>query len=305
LDVRIVHQPVLLEALLRLVEYGPESVVVDATVGQGGHALALGGRLKSGGRLIGLDVDEGALAVARERLRELECRVELVQENFGRVDEVVERLGIKQVDVILADLGISSAQLEEEGLGLSFQRGGALDMRLDPRLEVTARDLVNGLGERELADLIYRYGEERASRRIARAIVEGRRRRPIERSEELAEVVLGALGLSSGKGRRSKIHPATRTFQALRVAVNDELGNLERLLTAAGRLLAAGGEVAIISFHSLEDRLVKRDFRARASVGEYEIVTRKVVQADERERRENPRSRSAKLRVARRSVGAN
>lgn len=297
----IIHRPVLLEEVLGLFSYGPESVVVDATVGQGGHAVELGRRLGEQGLLIGLDVDAGSLAVSRQRLAEaqLTCRVELVRENFGRLEEVLERLGVPKADAILADLGFSSAQMEVGERGLSFQASGPLDMRLDDRLERTAADLVNGLREEELAGVIYQYGQEHASRRIARAIVGARRRKRIERTEELAELVLGAFGLKPGQKRRSKIHPATRTFQALRIAVNDELGQLERLLETGPRVLRAGGELAVISFHSLEDRMVKQDFRARSQARQYEVLTKKVVQASEEERRSNPRSRSAKLRAAR------
>jgi 16S rRNA (cytosine1402-N4)-methyltransferase len=295
----IIHEPVLCDALAGILSYGAGATVVDATVGQAGHALLLAGRLNQDGLLVGLDVDANSLAVAQQRLREAACRVELRRENFGQLDEVLRELGVGAVDVILADIGVSSAQLADDERGLSFQKDGPLDMRLDDRLETTAADLVNRLDQEDLADVIWRYGEERQSRRIARGIVAARKKKPLERTGELAEVISRSLGIT-GPGRRSKIHPATRTFQALRIAVNDELGALERLLTKSERLLKVGGQIAVISFHSLEDRLVKYDFRAKAAAGRYEILTRKPVVAQEEERRRNPRSRSAKLRVARR-----
>jgi 16S rRNA (cytosine1402-N4)-methyltransferase len=293
------HVPVLWEPLLGLLEYGPDAVVVDATIGLAGHASLLAGRLGEKGLLIGLDVDPASLAVSGERLSGASCRVELIRENFGGLTEVLSQLNIEKVDVIVADLGVNSSQLADSQRGMSFQLDGPLDMRLDDRCEETAGDLVNGLDEQELADVIYRYGEERKSRRIARAIVAARKERPIERTGELVEIVGRTLNYTGG-GRKSKIHPATRTFQALRIAVNDELGQLERLLEQAPLLLNEGGQVAIISFHSLEDRLVKYSFRDNKQAGIFEILTKKPIIAAEEERMSNPRSRSGKLRAARR-----
>ncbi len=297
----IVHAAVLLDTVMGALAYGPDAVVVDATVGQAGHALALASRLGPQGKLLGLDVDDTSLAVAEQRLAGVDAEVTLVRENFGNLDGVLERGGFGRVDVILADLGFSSAQMADGDRGLSFQVGGPLDMRLDQRQPTTAADLVNSLRQDDLADLIYEYGEERHSRRIARAIVTARRRGRLSQTDELVEVINGALGIR-GKGRKSKIHPATRTFQALRIAVNDELGNLERLLALAPQWLKTGGQIGVISFHSLEDRRVKYDFRGKGQAGVYEILTRKPLVADEEERRRNPRSRSAKLRLARRTA---
>lgn len=296
---RQTHEPVLLETLAGLLPYGPAGVVVDATVGQGGHAAALAERLDEDGLLIGLDVDPNSLAAAGEHLRGARCRVELRRENFDQLEKVLAELGVEEVDVILADLGVSSAQLGDSKTGMSFQLDGPLDMRLDDRLEKTAGDLVNGLGEKELADVIYKFGEERKSRAIARAIVAARKKKKLEGTRELVAVICAGLHVRE-LARRSKIHPATRTFQALRIAVNDELGSLERLLAMGPRLLKAGGRIAVISFHSLEDRIVKYDFRENKAAGNYEIITRKPLVADEEERRRNVRSRSAKLRVAER-----
>jgi len=293
-----VHQPVLCDEVMALLAYDAAAVVVDATIGQAGHAAALAKRLGKDGLLVGVDVDEGSLAAARERLKESACRVELVRENFGRLEGLLAQLRVGPTDVILADLGVSSGQLADPKYGMSFQLDALLDMRFDNRLRTTAADLVNRLGPDELADLLYRYGQERRSRVIARRIVAGRKEKRIERTAELAEIVNSALR-TRGKGRKSRINPATRTFQALRIAVNDELGQLANLLAAAGRVLKVGGQIAVISFHSLEDRLVKHNFRAEQQAGRYEILTRKPITAGQCERQENPRCRSAKLRVAR------
>ena len=292
------HIPVLCGPLMGLLEYDSGSVVVDATIGHGGHALALSRRLSSEGRLIGLDVDAESLGVARGSLSGVDCRVELLRENFGDLKDVLARSGVEQVEVILADIGMCSGQLADPLRGFSFRDDGPLDMRLDDRLSTTAADLVNRLNSEELADVIYKYGQERHSRRIAGAIVHNRQKGRFERTGQLVEVIRRALGIR-GKGHKGRIHPATRTFQALRIAVNDELGQLQRLLDSAGELLKPGGQVAIISFHSLEDRLVKNDFRQNRQAGRYEVLTPKPIVADQAERRQNPRSRSAKLRVAR------
>ncbi|MFC1783420.1 16S rRNA (cytosine(1402)-N(4))-methyltransferase RsmH [Planctomycetota bacterium] len=295
----IVHCPVLMKILRERLDFDRGATVIDATVGQGGHALWLCGKLGPDGRLVGLDVDADSLAGARERLGQADCRIELVRENFSRLDEILSRLDLGRADVILADLGVSSAQLAQAERGFSFQSDGPLDMRFDDRQARAGGELVNKLPEADLADLIWRYGQERHSRRIARAIVTARRKRTLERTGQLVEVINKALGIR-GKGRKSKIHPATRTFQALRIAVNDELGNLERLLTIGSKVLNKGGQIAIISFHSLEDRLVKWNFKNNAKEGVYEVLTKKPLTADKGERSQNPRSRSAKLRLARR-----
>ena len=290
----------LCETLLGLLEFSPEATVVDATLGHAGHALALAARLNGSGQLIGLDVDTNALAVGREKLCHATCRVELIRGNFGQLDVELQERGISGVDVILADLGTNAAQLSDPERGFSFGGDGPLDMRLDDRLGETAADIVNSFPEKELADLIWLYSQERHSRRIAKKIVEVRRERPINSTFELVEIIRSAVRIRSGKGRL-KIHPATRTFQALRIAVNEELEQLKRLLDLAPKFLNPNGQIAVISFHSLEDRIVKWDFRANRTKGLYEILTAKPVVADREERDRNPRSRSAKLRVARRT----
>ena len=270
---------------------------IDGTLGGGGHAAAVLERSSPDGELLGIDADPAALAAAAERLQRFGDRVRLAHGNFGTLGAIAAQAGWERVDGILLDLGVSSYQLDTAERGFSFQADGPLDMRLDPTKGETAADLVNQAPETELADLIFQYGEERASRRIARFLVEARRRQPITTTAQLAAIVARALG-----GRHGKIHPATRTFQALRIAVNGELDNLERGLEQAVELLQPGGRLAVIAFHSLEDRIVKHFFRAEAHAepARLAILTKKPIEADEAEARSNPRSRSAKLRIAER-----
>ncbi|MFQ5461014.1 MAG: 16S rRNA (cytosine(1402)-N(4))-methyltransferase RsmH [Phycisphaerae bacterium] len=296
----LVHIPVLPEEIAGFLPVEAGDTVVDATVGSGGHARMLAQRLGPKGRLIGLDVDPGNLSIARAALAGCTCRIDLVHENYRRIRAVLAAQNVEHVDVVLADLGVSSTQLDDPERGLSFQQDGPLDMRLDPRLEVTASDLVNRLSERELADLIYFNAQEMKSRRIARHICRQRRDRRITTTGRLAEITCRALGVRDPSSRRSRIHPATRTFQALRMAVNDEPGALAAFLQAAPNVLKPGGRIAIIAFHSVEDKPVKLNFRKRKSEGTYELLTKKPVIASPEERERNPRSRSAKLRVARR-----
>jgi 16S rRNA (cytosine1402-N4)-methyltransferase len=279
---------------------------LDGTLGAAGHAAAILAHNDSC-RLLGLDVDPGAIERARTRLAPYGERARLVRSNFEALHEVAEAESFLPLDCIVLDLGISSPQLADPSFGLSFQVDAPLDMRLNPDLPETAADLVNEMDEQDLANLIYRYGEEHASRRIARFIV---RNRPIETTSQLAALVSRALG-----NPRKGIHPATRTFQALRIAVNDELGVLERALDASILALGEGGRVAIISFHSLEDRIVKQRFQQEArgcicpsslptcvcgKTPRLRLVTRKAVVPGVAEVAANPRSRSAKLRVAER-----
>ncbi|MHB1427053.1 MAG: 16S rRNA (cytosine(1402)-N(4))-methyltransferase RsmH [Gemmataceae bacterium] len=293
------HVSVLPAEVLAALRPAPGQVFVDATVGGGGHARLLAECLIPGGRLIGLDRDAAMLELARPRLAGLSAM--LVQAPFARLGEVLTEQGISAVDGVLADLGFCSDQMDDPQRGLSFTQPGPLDMRFDPTTGEPASALLRRLSERDLADLIYRYGEERFSRRIARRIVEVRRRAPVETTEELAELVRRCVPRPprSAKRRRPPIDPATRVFQALRIAVNDELGELERLLKVLPSCVRPGGRVTVISFHSLEDRLVKTAFRDRSM---WEALTRKPVQAGEEEARSNPRSRSAKLRAALRNA---
>jgi 16S rRNA (cytosine1402-N4)-methyltransferase len=283
---------VLAEEALRWLDVEPGGTYVDATVGLGGHAVEIAARLTSG-RLIGLDRDAGALEIARQRLEPYQERVVLVQADFSRIDEVVREMNLPLLNGILADLGVSSLQLDTAERGFSFRFLGPLDMRMDSRTAATAADIVNETAEGELADLLYRLGEERDSRRIARAIV---RARPIRSTEHLATVVAGA---RTSRGRQ-KLHPATKTFLALRIAVNRELEELGQFLDRAPATLAPGGRWVVLSYHSLEDRMVKQEFRRWSGQGVVEVLTRKVVRPTEQEIAANPRARSAKLRAAER-----
>src|SRR5438270_9944578 len=286
------HRPVLPTEVLEALAPVAGQTIVDATVGVGGHARLLAERLGPAGRLIGLDQDPAMLALARPRLEG--CPVTLVHANFDQVPLVLSELGIPAVDGVLADLGVCSDQIDTPERGFSFQQPGPLDMRMDPEQGESARRLLRRLSERELADLFWNYGEERYSRRIARKIVETRRRAPLESTEQLADLVRRCV--PRPRGRRHVIDPATRVFQALRIAVNDELGALERFLTALPDCVKPGGRAVVISFHWLEDRRVKRAFRNEQIFDE---LTRKPVQAMDDENRNNQRARSAKLRAER------
>lgn len=280
----------------------PGETVVDATVGGGGHARLLASAIGPTGRLIGLDVDPASLLSARQALSDCGCPLDLVHANFVELASVLRTQGVEGCDVILADLGVSSAQLDDPQRGLSFQSDGPLDMRLDPRLTVKAVDLVNRLSEKELGDLFFGNAQEYKGRRIAKRICEARRDGRITTTGRLTKLVCEALGVD-GDSRKSKSHPATRAFMALRIEVNGELKNLKALLDAAPVLLKPGGRIGVIAFHSEEDKIVKTDFRRRANEGVYRLLTKKPVVAGEEERTANPRSRSAKLRVAMRVTG--
>jgi 16S rRNA (cytosine1402-N4)-methyltransferase len=283
------HVPVLPEQVLHFLEPQPGQIIVDCTVGAGGHAKLIAQRLGSEGRLIALDQDPAMLELATSQLAGLP--VSLVQSNFDQLRVVLDRLEIDAVDGVLADLGVSSDQLDDPARGLTFQQNGPLDMRLDPGASEPASDLLKRLSERELADIFWRYGEERFSRRVARRIVETRKAAPLATTADLANLVRRCVPRSRGHG----IDPATRVFQALRIAVNDELGALERLLAALPHCVRPSGRAVLISFHSLEDRQVKWAFRNKQL---WQELTRKPVQAAENEARTNPRARSAKLRAA-------
>jgi 16S rRNA (cytosine1402-N4)-methyltransferase len=293
------HVPVLLKEAIDFLNVRRGGTYIDATVGLGGHSYEIAKRLGAPGHLIGLDKDPAALEIAREKL-EGSAGVSTANPDWPKVTllhrsfaEVGERFGKNSADGLLADIGVSSSQLNDAARGFSFQAEGPLDMRMDPRSERTAEQVVNHLDERELADVIYEFGEERRSRRIARAIV---RSRPIRSTAHLADVILAAARPMNSEQRR--IHPATRTFQALRIFVNRELDDLRALLEAAPRVLKPGGRVVVISFHSLEDRIVKDAFREGASQGWFRLLTKKPVTATEEESDRNPRARSAKLRAA-------
>ena len=306
------HVPVLYDAVLTHLALGPGDDVIDGTLGGGGHAAGLLQAIAPDGRLLGLDRDPEALARARERLAPFGGRAVLVHSSFRDLASVAYRHHFLPADGVLLDLGLSSYQLSAPERGFSFMQDGPLDMRFDPGQGLSAADLVNELPTAELADILYRYGEERQSRRIARAIVAAR---PLETTRELAEVIARAVGGSGARQgrRRGRIHSATRSFQALRIAVNDELGALEAVLPQAVELLRSGGRMVVISFHSLEDRMVKQFLRHQARdcvcppqqpvctcqhQATLRLVTRRPVRPDETEVAHNPRARSARLRVA-------
>ena len=274
----------------------PDGIYIDATLGAGGHAQEILKRLKSG-RLLGLDRDPQALEVARGRLAGFGEKLIMQHGNFAEIDALHAASGLAPADGVLADLGLSSLQLADASRGFSFNLPGPLDMRMDPGSDSTAADLINRTRERDLADLIYQLGEERHSRRIARDIVKAR---PYRLTTELAQVVTRAIPSRAGL---HQIHPATRTFQALRLAVNRELENLEQFLDRILSVLRPGGRVVILSFHSLEDRLVKHTFQRWQREGRARILTRKVVRPTEEEVQANPRARSAKLRAAEKGSG--
>ncbi len=296
------HEPVLYKKILQSLAPHPGGMYIDCTLGGGGHAAGILELSTPNGRLLGIDADPEALKRARMKLQPYGKRTTLRHGNFARLKNIALEAGFACVDGVLLDLGISSDQLAAKGRGFSFQRDEPLDMRFSPDQPVTAADLVNGLSEEELANLIRRYGEESRARRIARAIVKAR---PVQTTGQLTDIILHLAG------RRGKLHPATRTFQALRIAVNGELEALEAVLPQAVELLKPGGRLVVITFHSLEDRIVKHYMREEAKGCDgwpecggvvrsptLKLINRKVIRPSEEEIKKNPRSRSAKLRIA-------
>lgn len=302
-----VHTPVLLGEAMAGLQARPGAYIIDCTVGLGGHASAILDRIMPSGRLLGIDADPEAIRVCKEELKEYGEAITLVDDNFLNLEVICGRYQFHPVDGILFDLGVSSMQLDTAERGFSFHLDARLDMRFDPRQELTASDIVNTFSEQELARLIAEYGEERHSRRIARYIVQNR---PVATTLELAHLVEQAV-----RSKRARIHPATRTFMALRIATNSELQNLEPALRQASGLLRPGGRLAVISYHSLEDRIVKQFMRRAASsclcppgtvmcrcghAPTLKLISRKVIKPTSLETESNPRSRSAKLRIAER-----
>ncbi len=285
------HVPVLVRETIEFLNVRPDGNYIDATLGAGGHALEILKRLESG-RLLGLDRDPQALEAAGGKLATFGEKLIMLHGNFAEIDALHTASGLPPVDGVLADLGLSSMQLDDASRGFSFTSPGPLDMRADRGQETTAADLVNYASERDLADILFNLGEERHSRRIARAIVKAR---PYRTTTQLAQVVTRAIPSRAGL---HQIHPATRSFMALRLAVNAELENLEQFLHKVLTVLRPGGRVVIISFHSLEDRPVKQAFRRWQEEGRASILTRKVVRPGDEEVSTNSRARSAKLRAA-------
>lgn len=291
------HQPVMLDEVISSLNLKPGYVVLDGTVGGGGHSKEILKRIMPGGKLIGLDADESALKTASENLKEFEGNFRFINENFRNLDRALSKENIKSLNAVLLDIGVSSFQLDDKGRGFSFKEEAPLDMRMDRRLGLSAYDVINRYKESDLSDIIYKYGEERFSRRIARRIVEERSKKPIDTTTELAAIVRRAIG---GGGKHSRLDPATRTFQAIRIVVNDELGALEEGLKKAVSWLDIGARVAVITFHSLEDRIVKNLFKGYAGLGVLKIITKKPLGSSPEEIAANPRSRSGRLRVAER-----
>jgi 16S rRNA (cytosine1402-N4)-methyltransferase len=303
-----IHLPVLLQEVVQFLQPQHGGLFIDATIALGGHASAILEAAGAGGRLLGIDRDAEVLDLAAHRLAKFRGQYELVHANFSDIQEIAALKGIEKVQGIIADLGVSSLQLESPDRGFSFRSEGPLDMRMDRQLDLTAAEVVNRYSERDLANLIFTYGEDRHSRRIARAIVKAR---PLRDTKALADVIAKSI---PARGYQ-RIHPATRTFQALRIFVNDELARIPQFIRGASRLLASGGRIAVISFHSLEDRMVKGCFRSLSqdcvcpsgispcrcgNQRVMSILTKRPVIPSEAELERNPRSRSAKLRVAER-----
>jgi len=317
------HDPIMVPEIIDWLRPAPGKVIVDCTLGRGGHSSAIAPLLQPGGTLIGLDYDPRNLEYAGERLKGLGLGASglgeenvpsspqapspepqaplpfrLFHANFAEIEDALEAAGIEQVDGILADLGISTNQLFEETYGLSFTNNVPLDMRLDPRQSLSARTIINTWPEQKIADLLYQLADERFSRRIARKIVEVRRGSPINTTEHLADLVRSCIPPSRVRDRSVAIDPATRTFLALRMAVNGEMDNLDQLLAVSPKLLRPGGRIAILTFHSTEDRRVKQAFRSAEQTGQLKVLTSRPLTPSESEISANPRSRSAKLRVA-------
>jgi len=304
------HVPIMVREVLESLAPSAGEVVADLTLGRGGHALALAERIGPSGALVGLDLDRGNLEFTRDRLEAsipeaARPALHVHHANFAQAPDILERHGLA-ADVVLVDLGFASNQMDDAARGFSFRDEGPLDMRLDRQSTVTAAAIVNESSERELADLIHRYGEDPFARRIARTIVAGRADEPIETTSRLAEIVRRAYG---AKARHSRMHPATRTFMALRIAVNNELGSLEALCRSIGseeearRWLRPGARIGWLAFHSLEDRMIKQMINAMAREGRAKKLTRKPVQPGEAEVLRNPRARSAKFRAVQRIDG--
>ena len=291
------HIPVLVEEVMNLLRCEAHKTYIDATLGGGGHALEVLRRTSPDGIVIGIDWDEEAIAEAKGALVTFGDRIKILRENFVRLPDLLEALNISEVDGILLDLGLSSLQLEKKERGFSLKGEGPLDMRMDRRIDRTAADLLNGLSFQELESTLREFGEERWAKRIAKTILREREEKPIGTTQELRKIVHRAI---PGRFHSRKIDPATRTFQAFRIRVNEELENLRRILETGWTFLKRGGRICVISFHSLEDRMVKETFRRLDTDGVMRRITKKPIAPSEEEKQRNPRSRSAKLRCAER-----
>lgn len=304
-----VHVSVLLNECIDNLNIRPEGTYLDGTLGLGGHSYEIAKRLSTG-RLICIDRDENAIAYSRERLREFADKVTFVHANFSEAAEILDNLGIDSVDGMLFDLGVSSPQLDDADRGFSYMQDAPLDMRMNQSSSLTAYDIINGYGENEIAKILFEFGEERFSRRIAQEIVRARNQKPVETTLELVDIIRSAMPAAA---LREKQHPAKRSFQAIRIAVNDELGEISKMMDTAPDALSSGGRLCVISFHSLEDRIIKNKIASRENgctcpreapictcgfVRTLRSVSRKPILPSDAEIENNPRSRSAKLRVA-------
>ncbi len=285
------HLPVMPDEVLEWLQPEAGKTILDGTLGLGGHSSLIAEKLGETGRLIGLDRDENAIALATARLSDVPCLVEIYHSRYSEMSAVLERIGVSGVDGVLLDIGVSSMQLDRAERGFSFMRDGPLDMRMDESRGMTAADIVMSYSEEELARIIYEYGEERFSRKIARAVVEYRKQNKITTTLQLAGIIEKVIP------RRGKIHPATRTFQGLRIEVNQELQELQTGIEAAVKVLNPGGRLVLITFHSLEDRIAKYRTRELAEAGVITLVKKKVIKPSYQECQINRRARSAKLRV--------
>lgn len=290
------HKPVLLKETVEALALKPGMAVIDCTIGAGGHAEAILESTAPDGRLLGLDLDEAALETARRKLERFGSRAMLVRESYRNVGQTLLSTSFGSFQAALLDLGYSSMEIDDPSRGFSFREDGPLDMRYDREQDLTAAEIVNGYTVDELAKLLWRFGEEREARRIAEAIIAARRKGHIISTLQLADIVAGAV---IQRRRRGRIHPATKTFQALRIAVNDELAGLEEALPKLFSALDVDGRIAVIAFHSLEDRIVKEFVREKVRAGEAEAITKRPLVPSDEEVADNPRARSAKLRIMR------
>ncbi|MBP6342593.1 MAG: 16S rRNA (cytosine(1402)-N(4))-methyltransferase RsmH [Candidatus Omnitrophica bacterium] len=293
------HLPVMAREVEEFLNPQAGGCFLDGTLGLAGHSVLIAQKIGSSGRLIALDKDQKALALARKKLSTFTGKVDLVHSDFRDFDVVLKKLGVDAVDGMLFDLGISSFQLDAPERGFSFRSEGPLDMRMNQDALTSAADIINTLQEEELANVIFTFGEERFSRRIAKAIVQYRARKKIETTKELEEIIFTSVPVSY---RRQKIHPATRTFQAIRIAVNRELESLQLIMDKCADYLKEGGRIGVISFHSLEDRIVKEKFKSLAKSGIMTLIVKKPLRPSDDEIKSNPRARSARFRVAERTT---
>jgi len=291
------HIPVMYEEILENLQVKSGDYVVDGTLGTGGHALGIAERIGSNGHYIGIERDSDSLVLAKERLKDVSCRCTFIQNDFRHMDQILDNLGIKEVNAIFFDLGISSYQLDDPARGFSLRMEGPLDMRMDRNSFISAYDLVNSLSEHELSAILKNFGQERWHHRIANCLVKERKKNPIASTKDLSDMVLKAI---PSRRQRYRLHPATRTFQAFRIAVNRELEALDLALSKSIPYLAKGARICVISFHSLEDKIVKNKFRHLAKESVLNLIIKKPLKPKLQEVQENSRSRSALLRVAER-----